>query len=142
MVVFLYSQISPAFGGAFATSVVQTAVILVGLGLPVFICSSMVQSLRFVPLCEAGTVPATFPKPIGGYTTSVLIGLVVPVSLQIITDQATFQRINSGKTEKVGFWGHILSAFLMIPIVMLPVLIGMCTARFTLMPAVAVRSLM
>ena len=124
MVVFLYSQISGLWG-AFATSVVQTAVILVGLGAAGIYLFQHGAITEIRSAVEAGTVPATFMKPIGGYTTSVLIGLVVPVSLQIITDQATFQRINSGKTEKVGFWGHILSAFLMIPIVMLPVFIGM-----------------
>ena len=124
LVVFAYSQISGLWG-AFATSVVQSAVIMVGLvAAGVYLVQGGAWG-EITAAVDAGTVPATFTSPIAGYTTSALIGMVVPVSLQVLTDQCTYQRITSAKTAGASLWGHVLAAVLMVPCCFLPVIIGM-----------------
>ena len=124
VVVFAYSQISGLWG-AFATSVVQTVVILIGVGsAAIFVLQSGGWG-EITAAVEAGTVPETFTHPFAGYTASALIGLIVPVSLQSLTDQAVFQRILSAKTEPTFRYGHYIAAAVMLPAIMAPVLIGM-----------------
>lgn len=124
VIVFLYSQISGLWG-AFATSVVQSAVILVGLFAAGAYLISDGAWLQIQSAVTAGEAPAYYTSMWGAYTPAALVGLMVPVSLMVITDQCTYQRISSAKTLAASTWGHILSAFLMVPVCILPVIIGM-----------------
>lgn len=109
----------------FAYSVVQTVVILIGVGsAAIFVLQSGGWG-EITAAVEAGTVPETFTHPFAGYTASALVGLIVPVSLQSLTDQAVFQRILSAKTEPTFRYGHYIAAAVMLPAIMAPVLIGM-----------------
>jgi len=124
VVVFLYSQISGLWG-AMATSVVQTAVILFGVGWAAIYVLTHGGWAEITAAVEAGIVAPTYTHPIAGYATSALVGMIVPVSLQALTDQTCFQRILSAKTEPTFRIAHYITAFLMIPMVAAPVIVGM-----------------
>lgn len=124
IVVFLYSQISGLWG-AFATSVVQTLVIAAGV-LSAMIYIAVTGGFAEIGAAVAsGAVPATFTKFYGGYDLSTVLILAIPTSLSIFTDQATFMRIGSAKSKQVSKVAHILSALLMIPLCLAPVVVGM-----------------
>lgn len=124
IVVFLYSQISGLWG-AFATSVIQSAVIAVG------IIAALIYLLQddawgqIQQAMAAGVVPETYTSIYKGYDMTTILMLVIPVSLSIFTDQCSYQRICSAKTEKTSLAGHLLAAAFMIPICIAPAVIGM-----------------
>lgn len=124
IVVFLYSQISGLWG-AFATSVVQTVVIAVGV---ISACAYLLSNGAWDMITQAvanGTVPPTYTQIPSGYDTSTILILAVPVALSIFTDQSSYQRICAAKTAEVSKIGHILAAIIMIPLCVAPAFIGM-----------------
>lgn len=124
VVVFAYSQISGLWG-AFATSVVQCGVIVLGLlAAGIYLVTNGAWG-EIQQAVTAGTVPATYTSVIGGYAPAVLIGLVVPVSLQVLTDQMSYQRITCAKSAATSRNAHLLSALLMVPVCVMPCVIGM-----------------
>jgi len=124
LVVFVYNSISGLWG-ALATSVIQTAIILVGLFLGVFYLFQNNAWADISTAVSAGALPATFTHPWAGYTASALVGMLVPVTLQGLTDQTLFQRICSAKSANISSIGHYAAAILMFPVIMAPVFMGM-----------------
>lgn len=124
LVVFLYSQISGLWG-AFATSVVQTAVITVGLivSVAVLVSNGAVEMIR--EAMSAGTVPENYMNFVGGYAPATMMLLIVPTALSIFTDQCTFQRVNSAKSAKTSRIAHLISAVIIIPLSIAPAFVGM-----------------
>lgn len=124
IVVFLYSQISGLWG-AFATSVIQSAVIAVGiLAAVIYLFQDNAWGL-IQEAVAAGTVPETYTSIYKGYDLTTILMLVIPVSLMIFTDQCSYQRICSAKSERTSFAAHLLAAAFMVPICIAPAVIGM-----------------
>ena len=122
VVVFLYSQLAGLWG-AFATSVVQTAVIAVGLLLTVAVLFSngAVDAIRAAQ--AAGTaVPGALD--FSGTTPAAFLAMALPVVLGMTTDQNIFTRISSAKSAKAAKTAHVLSFIVMIPLALMPAFIG------------------
>ena len=103
IVVFLYSQISGLWG-AFATSVIQSAVIAVGiLAAVIYLFQDNAWGL-IQEAVAAGTVPETYTSLYKGYDLTTHLMLVIPVSLMIFTDQCSYQRICSAKSDGPPSW--------------------------------------
>lgn len=122
VVVLAYSQLAGLWG-AFATSVVQTGIILVGLVLTTVVLLSGGAVETISNAIDAGTVPDTF-LTLKGMSGVAWIVMVVPVWLGMITDQPTFQRVNSAKSAWTSKLAHIISAVLMVPLAIMPAFIG------------------
>lgn len=123
VVVLLYSQIAGLWG-AFATSVVQTVIILVGLiGTTIFVLAQGGIGV-IMEAVQSGALPDSFFTPVP-FDEATLIMLMVPTSLAIFTDQCMFQRVNSAKTARTTQLAHLISAVVMLPLAAMPVFIGM-----------------
>ena len=103
VVVLLYSQLSGLWG-AFATSVIQTGVILVGL--------------------VATTIVLFSKGAVGEMSAAGFAGMMLPLLLGIVTDQPTYQRVNSAKSAKISRIACYLSCLVMIPLALMPAFIG------------------
>ena len=122
VVVLLYSQMAGLWG-AFATSVIQTGIILVGLITTTFLLIGRGAIGTINNAVAAGTAS---PSALNfeGMATAAVIGLVVPLFLGMVTDQPTFQRVNSAKSAKISKIACILSGLVMIPLALMPPFIG------------------
>ncbi|MDR1509538.1 MAG: sodium:solute symporter family protein [Synergistaceae bacterium] len=123
VVVLIYSSLSGLWG-AFATSVVQVAVIIAGL-----ITTSAIIMLNggisvITEAFSSGATPKTYFDVLPGGIMPVL-SMLIPITLAVAADQCTVQRINSSKSEKVAFWGFILSFLIMVPLAFMPAFVGM-----------------
>ena len=123
LVILVYSQLAGIWG-AYATSVVQVAIIIVGLVATTAVLFSQGAVGTIQDAIATGEVPETFDNVVGGYSSAVLIGMTLPVMFQVVTDQTVFQRINSGKSYKTVQWAHIISIIVMIPLALMPAFIG------------------
>ena len=85
--VLLYSQLSGLWG-AFATSVVQTAVIGVGLVATTVILISKGAVSEMSAAVEAGTI-ASSSLDFSGLTAAGFAGMMLPLLLGMVTDQPT-----------------------------------------------------
>ncbi len=122
VVVLLYSQLSGLWG-AFATSVVQTAVIAVGLigTTVVLVAEGAVGEMSAA--VEAGTI-APSALDFSGLSAAGFAGMMLPLLLGMVTDQPTYQRINSAKSAKISRIACYLSCLVMIPLALMPAFIG------------------
>lgn len=122
VVVLLYSQLSGLWG-AFATSVVQTAVIAVGLigTTVVLVAEGAVGEMSAA--VEAGTL-ASSSLDFSGLSAAGFAGMMLPLLLGMVTDQPTYQRINSAKSAKISRIACYLSCLVMIPLALMPAFIG------------------
>lgn len=122
VVVLLYSQLSGLWG-AFATSVVQTAVITVGLigTTVVLVAEGAVGEMSAA--VEAGTI-APSALDFSGLSAAGFAGMMLPLLLGMVTDQPTYQRINSAKSAKISRIACYLSCLVMIPLALMPAFIG------------------
>ena len=123
IVVLLYSQIAGLWG-AFATSVVQTGIILLGLiGTTIFVLMQGGVG-AIVEAVESGALPKSFFTAVP-FEKATLIMLIVPTCLAIFTDQCVFQRVSSARSALTSKAAHLFSTVLMIPLAVMPVFIGM-----------------
>lgn len=122
VVVLLYSQLSGLWG-AFATSVVQTAVIAAGLigTTAVLIAEGALGEMSAA--VEAGTV-APSALDFSGLSAAGFAGMMLPLLLGMVTDQPTYQRINSAKSARISRIACYLSCLVMIPLALMPAFIG------------------
>lgn len=122
VVVLLYSQLSGLWG-AFATSVVQTGVILVGLLTTTIVLFSKGAFTDMSLAIQAGTLS---PKHLdfSGLTAAGFAGMMLPLLLGMVTDQPTYQRINSAKSARISRIACYLSCLVMIPLALMPAFIG------------------
>ncbi|MGO5023509.1 sodium:solute symporter family protein [Lawsonibacter sp. LCP25S3_G6] len=122
-VVIAYSMISGLWGAA-ATSVAQVAIIIVSLVITTVILVSQGAVGVVNDAVQTGQVPSTY-WDIGLPGISAILITCIPISLAALCEQCTVQRIVSAKSEKVAFWGLILSFVIMIPAALMPAFIGM-----------------
>ena len=127
VVVLLYSQLSGLWG-AFATSVVQTAVIAVGLIATTVILIGEGAISEMSAAVDAGTL-ASSSLDFSGLTAAGFAGMMLPLLLGMVTDQPTYQRINSAKSAKISRIACYLSCVVMIPLALMPAFIG-CYGNF------------
>lgn len=117
VVVLAYSCISGLWG-AQMTSVFQVGIIIVAL------------IVGFVILMFNGAGAALASLPAASWSWFNLdsvtwVAMVVPTITVAFVDQSIFQRIVSAKDEKASIWGHVGGGLIMLPIAVIPVLIGM-----------------
>ena len=98
VVVLLYSQLSGLWG-AFATSVIQTGVILVGLVSTTFVLFSRGAVGDMSAAIEAGTL-AKSSLDMSGLSAAGFAGMMLPLLFGMVTDP-TYQRVNSAKSAKI-----------------------------------------
>lgn len=122
IVVFLYSQLAGLWG-AFATSVVQTAIIAAGLILTVIVLLNEGAIDTIKAAQDAGTAtPGALD--FSGTTPAAFMAMALPVVLGMTTDQNIFTRVSSAKSAKTAKIAHFLSFIIMIPLAIMPAFIG------------------
>ncbi|MCB6608014.1 sodium:solute symporter family protein [[Clostridium] symbiosum] len=122
VVVLMYSQLSGLWG-AFATSVIQTGVILVGLVSTTFVLFSRGAVGEMSAAVQAGTLAGSSLN-FSGLSAAGFAGMMLPLLLGMVTDQPTYQRINSAKSAKISRIACYLSCMVMIPLALMPAFIG------------------
>ena len=122
VVVLLYSQLSGLWG-AFATSVVQTAVIAVGLVATTIILIGEGAVGEMSAAVDAGTLSSS-ALDFSGLSAAGFAGMMLPLLLGMVTDQPTYQRINSAKSARISRIACYLSCLVMIPLALMPAFIG------------------
>lgn len=118
LVVLFYSTMSGLWG-AYVTSIVQSAIIVLGL----------VGTAAYV-LATGGWQVVTDTLPASQfnlfcYDAETTVMLVVPVMVSALVDQGNFQRCASSRSEKVAIWGHLGASAVLFLMAALPVVIGM-----------------
>lgn len=122
VVVLLYSQMSGLWG-AFATSVIQTGVILVGLVATTLVLISRGALADMSSAIEAGSL-AKSSLNFSGLTAAGFSGMMLPLLFGMVTDQPTYQRVNSAKSAKISRQACYYSCLVMIPLALMPAFIG------------------
>lgn len=122
VVVFLYSQLSGLWG-AFATSVVQTVIIGVGLVLVTVVVISRGGLSEMQAAVAQGTL-AKKALDFSGMDLAGFVAMMVPVLLECFVDETMWQRVCSAKSLKINKVAHVLSFFVMIPLALMPAFIG------------------
>lgn len=105
--------------GSYATSVFQVAVIIIG---TLFVGGSMFAQGGIAVIHEA-YAPEQFN--LFHITPELWMMFVGPMVLSVLVDQSSVQRVVSAKSEKIAFWGHLLSSIPLILFGLLMVYIGM-----------------
>ncbi len=122
VVVLLYSQMSGLWG-AYATSVVQTVIIFVGLILTtvVLVSHGAVDTLR-----TAVDTGAANPNSLNfkGMGFEALVFMTVPLMLGQVTNQNNFLRITSAKSAKTSKIACIVAFAVITPMALMPAFIG------------------
>lgn len=121
-VVWIYASLSGLWG-AFATSVVQVAIIIVGVVTTTVVLLSNGAIETINAAVSSGALPASYTGWIG-YDPETFIAYTVPTLLLVFIDQSTWQRVNSAKSAKTSMAAHLLSFALMIPLALMPAFIG------------------
>ena len=122
VVVLMYSQLSGLWG-AFATSVIQTGVILIGLVSTTVVLFSRGAVGEMSAAVQAGTL-ASSSLDFSGLSAAGFAGMMLPLLLGMVTDQPTYQRINSAKSARISRIACYLSCIVMIPLALMPAFIG------------------
>lgn len=122
IVVLMYSQLSGLWG-AFATSVIQTGVILIGLISTTLVLFSRGAVGDMSAAIEAGSL-ASSSLDFSGLSAAGFAGMMLPLLLGMVTDQPTYQRVNSAKSAKISRIACYLSCIVMIPLALMPAFIG------------------
>ena len=122
VVVLLYSQLSGLWG-AFATSVVQTGVIIVGLVATTLVLISRGAISELGTAIQAGEL-ASSSLDMSGLSASGFAAMMLPLLFGMVTDQPTYQRVNSAKSAKISKIACYLSCIIMIPLALMPAFIG------------------
>lgn len=122
IVVLLYSQLAGLWG-AFATSVVQTIIITVGL---VFTCVTLLSKGAISDMTGAIAAGELAPSALSfqGLTAAGFAGMMLPLLLGMVTDQPTYQRVGSAKSAKISKIACYVAGFMMIPLALMPAFIG------------------
>lgn len=122
VVVLLYSQMSGLWG-AFATSVVQTAVIAVGLITTTVVLVGHGAWGELQTAVAAGEIPSS-SVDFSGMDYAGYAAMMLPLLFGMVTDQPTYQRISSAKSAKTSRIACYLSCIIMIPLALMPAFIG------------------
>ncbi len=122
VVVLLYSQLSGLWG-AFATSVVQTVIIGIGLVAVTLVLVSKGALTDMRAAVDAGTL-APSALNFSGLGVMGFIGMMVPLLLEVPVDITMWQRVASAKSARTSRIAHVLSFFVMIPLALMPAFVG------------------
>ncbi|OQA16160.1 MAG: Sodium/proline symporter [Firmicutes bacterium ADurb.Bin356] len=123
LVVFAYSALSGLWG-AYATSVVQVVIIIAGLVGTTIALLANGGVAAITAAVASGAAPAEYLDPFAGGVKPIFM-MLIPITLALIADQGTVQRINSSRSASVAFKGFMLSFLIMIPVAFMPAFIGM-----------------
>jgi len=123
LVVFAYSALSGLWG-AYATSVVQVVIIIAGLVGTTIALLANGGVAAITAAVASGAAPADYLDPFAGGVKPIFM-MLIPITLALIADQGTVQRINSSRSASVAFKGFMLSFLIMIPVAFMPAFIGM-----------------
>ena len=118
IVVFIYCALSGMWG-VMMTDSVQTTVIFFS---TIFCVVVIAMNGGFDGL--SAMLPENYFEPVP-FDAETLFMMMVPGALNGLISGAAYQRTASCKNEKVAFWAPLISAFALIPFVILPVIIGM-----------------
>ena len=123
VVVLAYSSLSGLWG-AYATSVIQVAVIMVALVATTGVILAQDGLTVINDAIASGALPDNFWKLDAIGIKAILI-TVVPVCLAALCDQQTVQRINAAKSARTSLIAHFFATALCIVLAFLPALVGM-----------------
>jgi len=122
VVVLLYSQLSGLWG-AYATSVVQTVIIVLGLILTTFVLFRN-GALEFLQNAVANGTASPTSLNFKGMDFEALVFMTVPLMLGQVTNQNNFLRITSAKSARVSKIACIVAFVVMTPLALMPAFIG------------------
>lgn len=122
VVVFIYSQLAGLWG-AYATSVVQTAVIALGLFLTIGVLFSK-DAIGTIKAAQAAGTATPGALDFSGMTPAGFLAMGLPIVLGMATDQNVFTRACSAKNAKTAKLAQIFSFLVMIPLALMPAFIG------------------
>ena len=122
LVTFLYSQLAGIWG-AYATSVVQTGIIIVGLLVTVAVLFAK-DGVGVIQEAQAAGTASPYALNFSGMSPSAFLAMMTPIILGMVTDQNVFLRVNSAKSALTSKLAHILSCIVMIPLAVMPAFIG------------------
>ncbi len=105
--------------GTMAASALQSAVIFVGmlLALAVMLCSHGIPEL-------VHSLPASCFDPIP-FDSEFFVSMVVPTATVSLVSQGIYQNISSAKSERAAVWGYLIGGLFLIPVALIPPLLGM-----------------
>lgn len=121
--VFIYATISGLWG-AMAAASMQTAVIFLAV-----VASILVLFMDHGSGILVTSLPDSFFNMVP-FSGEFLVMLTVPTILSSLNSQHTIQRTASAKSERDAVLSHIIAGLLMIPIALVPALIGMYGRSF------------
>ena len=123
LVVLAYSALSGLWG-AFMTSAFQIGIIVVGLIITTIVLLANGAPAAITAAFAAGKLPETYFTvfPNGVWPVAAML---ISISMAVIADQCTVQRINSAKDYQTTVKGWIYSILLMIPLALMPTFVGM-----------------
>lgn len=122
VVVFIYSQLAGLWG-AYATSVVQTAVIALGLFLTIGVLFSN-DAIGTIKAAQAAGTATPGALDFSGMTPAGFLAMGLPIVLGMATDQNVFTRVCSAKNAKTAKLAQFFSFLVMIPLALMPAFIG------------------
>lgn len=123
VVVLLYSLFAGLWG-AYATSVVQTAIIIIGMVIIsiIVLVNGGIDTINGA--IAQGQVPSSYWN-IGACGLAAILMTAVPVCTSTLCDQQVVQRINAAKSERSSFIGHIIAGVVCMAAALMPAVIGM-----------------
>lgn len=118
VIALVYSNISGLWG-SMAVSSVQTVIIFLGI-------ITALAALLFEPGADAltRTLPTSYFDAIP-FDGEFFVSIVFPIILASPVYQMTFQSTSSAKTARTAFWGYTLAGIIIIPIALIPPVLGM-----------------
>lgn len=124
LVVLAYSALSGLWA-AMATSVVQIGVIAAGLIITTVTLFARGGFTLISDAIASGALPATFLSPIPQGGVASILTMLIPITMAVMADQCTVQRIVACKSEGAAMKGWILSIVMIVPLALMPTFIGM-----------------
>ena len=105
--------------GTMAASAIQSAVIFAGMLLALAV---MLHGYGVLELTKS--LPGVYFDPIP-FDSEFFVDMVVPTATVSLVSQGIYQNISAAKTEKVAVWGYLISGLLLLPVALIPPLLGM-----------------
>ena len=105
--------------GTMVASAIQSAVIFVGMLL------ALIVMLNDCGVSElASSLPADYFNPIP-FDSEFFVDMVAPTAAVSLVSQGIYQNVNSARSEKTAVRGYLISGLLLIPVALVPPLLGM-----------------
>lgn len=124
LVVLAYSALSGLWG-AFMTSAFQIGIIVAGLIITTVVLLANGAPAAISAAYAAGNLPETYFDVFPGGAWWPTVAMLISISMAVIADQCTVQRINSSKDYQTTVKGWAFSILLMLPLAIMPAFVGM-----------------